>query len=167
MQAMALDGAREAVSFDEWVAARQGSLQRFAYLVSGSAADAPDLVQDALSRAWPRWESLTARGTAEAYVRRAVVNGAVSRWRKVRRTVAVSDVAAVADQPVESAADDAMVAWSVVQQLTPTQRAAVVLRFYEDLSYADIAAALGCPEATARSHVHRALAHLRTLLEET
>jgi RNA polymerase sigma-70 factor (sigma-E family) len=166
MRAMAVEEARGATSFDEWVAARQAALQRFAYLVSGSAADAPDLVQDALSRAWPRWDSLSRRGTAEAYVRRSIVNGAVSGWRKTRRTVAVADVAAVADQPVVTDSDDALVAWAVVQQLTTTQRAAVVLRFYEDLSYAEIAAVLGCPETTARSHVHRALSTLRSRLEE-
>jgi RNA polymerase sigma factor (sigma-70 family) len=166
MRAMAVEDARDALSFEEWVAARQASLQRFAFLVSGSSADAPDLVQDALSRAWPRWESLAARGTTEAYVRRSIVNGAVSRWRKLRRTVAVADVAAVADQTVSDAPDDALTAWAVVQDLTPVPRAAVVLRFYEDLSYADIGVALGCPEATARSHVHRALATLRTRLED-
>ena len=85
MRAMAVEDARGAISFDAWVAARQASLQRFAYLVSGSAADAPDLLQDALSRAWPRWDSLAARGTAEAYVRRSIVNGAVSRWRQHHR----------------------------------------------------------------------------------
>ena len=166
MRAMAVEDARGAASFDEWVAARQASLQRFAYLVSGSAADAPDLVQDALSRAWPRWDSLVARGTAEAYVRRSIVNGAVSRWRKLRRTVTVADVTSLADAPVSGAPDDALTAWAVVLELAPTQRAAVVLRFYEDLPYAEIAAALGCPETTARSHVRRALATLRTRLED-
>ena len=69
----------------EWVAARGPALQRFAYLVTGSADDAPDLVQEALARALPRWRSLTARGTAEAYVRRSIVNASISAWRKSGR----------------------------------------------------------------------------------
>ena len=159
--------------FGHWVAARGGALQRFAYLVTGSAADAPDLVQDALERALPRWEHLARSGTAEAYVRRSIVNGSVSRWRKNRRLVPVEDVevvspaggsagtsgADVADAVVRR--DDADAAWRLVQSLPAKQRAAVVLRYYEDLSFAQIALVLDCPEATARSHVHRALGRLR------
>ena len=54
----------------------------------------------------------------------------------------------------------------LLEGLNPQQRAAVVLRFYEDMSFAEIGRVLGCPDATARSHVHRALASLRTLMEE-
>lgn len=159
--------------FAAWVAARGHALQRFAYLVTGNAADAPDLVQDALARALPRWSSLASAGTAEAYVRRSIVNGSISRWRRSRRLVVVEDVAAVepagSGQPPDDATTalaDADEAWQLVQSLPATQRAAVVLRFYEDLSFAQIGLVLGCPEATARSHVHRALAKLRQRLTE-
>ncbi|MFZ1412327.1 MAG: RNA polymerase sigma factor, partial [Micropruina sp.] len=54
--------------------------------------------------------------------------------------------------------------WRLCGELPPAQRAAVVLRFYEDLSFAEIAEALGCREATARSHVHRAMVLLRSRL---
>ena len=59
---------------------------------------------------------------------------------------------------------DAVVAWRLCADLPPVQRAAVVLRFWEDRNYVEIADALGCTEATARSHVHRALTKLRTRL---
>lgn len=62
---------------------------------------------------------------------------------------------------------DAIVAWELCRELPPNQRAAVVLRFHEDLDYAEIARVLDCAEATARSHVHRALRTLRTRLEGT
>ena len=64
---------------------------------------------------------------------------------------------------------DADHAWRLCSELPPQQRAAVVLRFYEDLSFAEIAGILDCPESTARSHVHRALGTLRARLaaEET
>ncbi|MEU0315844.1 SigE family RNA polymerase sigma factor [Nocardioides sp. NPDC006273] len=153
--------------FGAWVASRGPALQRFAYLVTGNNSDAPDLVQDALARALPRWDSLAASGTAEAYVKRSIVNGSISGWRKRRRLVLVEDVEPMATShepgPEERDADEA---WALVQTLPSNQRAAVVLRFYEDLSFAQIATVLDCAEATARSHVHRALAKLRRRLEE-
>ena len=56
--------------------------------------------------------------------------------------------------------------WAICAELPPRQRAAVVLRFYEDLDYPEIAQLLGCSEATVRSHVHRALGALRSRLAE-
>lgn len=146
-------------------------MQRFAYLVTGSATDAPDLVQEALSRAYPRWAELGRTDTAEAYVRRSIVNASISGWRKSRHLVPVDDPEVI-DQARLDTADpastvtDADQAWRLCQALPPAQRAAVVLRFYEDLSFAQIALILDCPESTARSHVHRAVAALRALLAE-
>ena len=155
------------VDFSDWVASRGPALQRFAYLVTGNNSDAPDLVQDALIRAMPRWDSLAASGTAEAYVKRSIVNGSISGWRKRRRLVLVDDVEPMSTHhepgPETHDADEA---WALVQTLPANQRAAVVLRFYEDLSFAQIATVLDCAEATARSHVHRALGKLRERLNE-
>ena len=159
----------QTTDFETWVAARGTALQRFAYLVTGSASEAPDLVQEALISAYPRWESLAREDTAEAYVRRSIVNGSISRWRKTRRLVQVSDFDPVATQSVDDPADahaDAEHAWQLCRGLPPNQRAAVVLRFYEDLSFAQIALVLGCSESTARSHVHRAVTALRARLTE-
>jgi RNA polymerase sigma-70 factor (sigma-E family) len=150
-------------AFAEWVAARGGALQRFAFLTTGSADDAADLVQDALAQAFPRWEGLAARGTAEAYVRRSIVNAAISRWRKDRRLSGSPAEPTVVDDSTQRQADSDR-AWELCSGLPPQQRAAVVLRFYEDLTYAEIARVLDCPESTARSHVHRALVSLRARL---
>lgn len=161
--------ATDPPGFTAWVAARGPALQRFAYLVTGNAHDAPDLVQEALSRAFPRWDKLAATDTAEAYVRRSIVNASITGWRKTRHLVAVEDAEQhLRDhQPDPTAGlDDADHAWALVQTLPVQQRAAVVLRFYEDLSFAQIATILDCAEATARSHVHRAVAVLRTRLSE-
>jgi RNA polymerase sigma-70 factor (sigma-E family) len=153
----------------QWMAARGPALQRFAYLVTGSPDDAADAVQEAISRVLPHWPRLVARGTAEAYVRRSIVNAAISAWRKQRRLVAVADPEAPAVADPSQGLADADHAWALCAELPPQQRAAVVLRFYEDLSFAEIARILDCPESTARSHVHRALANLRDRLatEET
>lgn len=162
--------AAEVGDFEAWVAARGAALQRFAYLVTGSASDAPDLVQDALVRAYPRWASLAREGTAEAYVRRSIVNGSISRWRKTRRLVSVAEPGSVSHEVVVDPAEalaDAEQAWRFCAELPATQRAAVVLRFYEDLSFAQIAVILDCAESTARSHVHRAVASLRARLTES
>lgn len=161
-----------APGFDAWVTARGAGLQRFAYLLTGSAADAPDLVQEALSRAYPRWADLSRSDTVEAYVRRSIVNASISGWRKSRRLVLVDDpgslVAAHDHHPdAAGALVDADEAWRLCAELPPQQRAAVVLRFYEDLTFAQIALVLDCAESTARSHVHRAIAALRVRLTES
>jgi RNA polymerase sigma-70 factor (sigma-E family) len=159
-----------APSFAAWVVASGPRLQRFAYLLTGSAADAPDLVQEALFRAYPRWRSLSRRGTADAYVRRAIVNASISRWRRERHLVVVPEEHLDGREDVRpdhaAAVSDADAAWRLCGRLPAQQRAAVVLRFYEDLDYEQIGAVLGCPAATARSHVHRALAALRVHLGE-
>lgn len=147
----------ESDDFEAWVAARGQALTRYASLVCGDESESQDLVQAVLEKAWPRWRSITNQGDPEAYLRRAITNGAISRWRKLRLLKVVSDPSVDAVHEPR----DSDVAWQLCAQLPARQRAAVVLRFYEDLTYAEIGRALGCPEATARSHVHRALAALR------
>jgi RNA polymerase sigma-70 factor (sigma-E family) len=151
------DGATDDLTV--FVAARGAALQRFAYLVTGDRAESADLVQDALANAWPRWEALSRKGTLEAYLRRSITNGAISRWRKLGRVTPVAETPDTATPAVDPS--DADQAWRLCAGLPPLQRAAVVLRFYEDLSYAEIATVLACAEPTARSHVHRALLALR------
>lgn len=160
-------GASAPPSFDDWVAARGPSLLRFAYVVTGSQHAAEDAVQDALARACERWDRVARTRDPDSYVRRMVVNAHISRWRRVRRESPVAEVLArdaQADHAERLGTGDAV--WSVCRDLPPRQRAAVVLRFYEDLDYAEIATLLGCTEVTARSHVHRALGALRTRLAQ-
>lgn len=150
--------------FEAWAQARVAALLRFAYLVTGSQHAAEDAVQDALTKACAAWSRVGRTGDTDAYVRRMVVNAHVSRWRRSgRREVAV---AAVRDTAVDAtgAVDEADAVWRLCSGLPRQQRAAVVLRFYEDLEYAEIAALLGCSETTVRSHVHRALTALRAEL---
>ncbi len=153
-------------SFDDWVEARIAALLRFAYLVTGSQHAAEDAVQSALERACRKWTRVLRADDPDAYVRRMIVNEHVSGWRRAgRKESPVSDVRAA--DPVDLAEDvsRADAVWRVCAGLPPQQRAAVVLRYYEDLEYAEIAAVLGVAEPTARSHVHRALTALRGDLE--
>lgn len=155
------------MGFEQYVAARSVALQRFAYLVCRNPDDARDLVQDALAGLYPRWGRVIANGNVDAYVKRSIINASVNRWRRSGREQ-VSELPDDAGATPDHAAGvaDAEVAWRLCGSLPPVQRAAVVLRYYDDLDYAAIAAILGCAEATARSHVHRALSRLRANLIE-
>lgn len=155
-------GAGTEPDFDAWVEARVPALLRFAYLVTGSQQAAEDAVQSALVNACEKWSHVSRRDDPDAYVRRMVVNAHISAWRRAGRRespVALVRDSTVAD-PAHAVADQDAVR-RMCATLPPQQRAAVVLRFYEDLEYAEIAAVLDVAEATARSHVHRALAALR------
>lgn len=156
--------------FDEWVAARTPALMRFAYLLTGSQSEAEDAVQSALEHALAHWPRIAHADDPDTYVRRIIVNEHVSLWRRWRRRV--SPVAVVREIATSDGTDPAAQVASadavrrLCAALPPAQRAAVVLRFYEDLDYREIAGMLGCAESTARSHVHRALEALRHELAE-
>lgn len=157
----------QVIGFEQYVAARSVGLQRFAYLVCRNVEDARDLVQDALLGLYPRWAEISSDGSVDAYVKRSIVNASISRWRrsgKEQPTELSESWAATPDHA--TGVTDSEVAWQLCGSLPPLQRAAVVLRFYDDLDYSAIAAILGCAEPTARSHVHRALTRLRTTLIE-
>lgn len=161
----AAEGAR---TFEEYVRERSVALQRFAHLVTRHPEDARDVVQDALIALWPRFDEVRAGGSVDAYVHRSIVNASVSRWRKNHRMVPVAEpqrLPATASG-FEDELADADAAWRLCATLSPDQRAALVLRFWSDATFAEIAEVLGCAEATARSHVHRALTRLRTQLVE-
>ena len=160
------EGAR---TFEDYVRERSVALQRFAYLVTRHPEDARDAVQDALIGLWPRFDDVRAQGDVDAYVHRSIVNASVSRWRKTRRSTPVEapeDLPQAAASGFEDELADADAAWRLCATLPPDQRAAVVLRYWSGQSFAEIADVLGCAEATARSHVHRALTRLRTTLME-
>lgn len=158
---------RAAPDFESWVIATADALLRFAYVLTGDRSLAEDAVQDALTTACARWARVSRADDPEAYVKRMVVNAHISWWRRFRRREApVPEPARTVPPAADGAAAraDAEAVWTLCATLPDKQRAAVVLRFYEDLSYAEIGELLNCAEATARSHVHRALAALKTTL---
>ncbi|GAA5148750.1 SigE family RNA polymerase sigma factor [Nocardioides marinquilinus] len=158
----------EHADFESWAASRLASLTRFAYLVTGSQHAADDAVQTALASACARWGRVSRTDDPDVYVRRMVVNAHVSAWRRgARRETSVAEVrleGSGGDLAEGVARDDAV--WRVCAALPPQQRAAVVLRFYEDLDYAEIARVLDVTEATVRSHVHRGLTAMRRALTD-
>lgn len=153
-------------TFDAFVRARLPALLRFAHAVTGDPHTAADLVQDALERTGVRWSKLDRLGDPEAYVRRAIINGRASRWRKHRRETLVD---ACPDRP-GSAPDDGLdrdELWQLVRALPTRQRAIIVLRYYEDMSEAQIAATLGCSPGTVKSQASKAIGKLRQALQAT
>jgi RNA polymerase sigma-70 factor (sigma-E family) len=153
-------------TFDMFVRARLPALLRFAHAVTGDPHTAADLVQDALERTGVRWSKLDRLGDPEAYVRRAIINGRASRWRKHRRETLV---AVFPEKPTTVTEDglDRDELWRLVRALPPRQRAIIVLRYYEDMSEAQIAATLGCSPGTVKSQANKAISKLRNALQPT
>jgi RNA polymerase sigma-70 factor (sigma-E family) len=145
--------------FRQFVAARQGSLRRAAWLLTGDASLAEDLVQTALIKSWPHWSSIS-EGAAEAYVRRTMLTTYASWWRRKWRGEVPG---AVPDAPAREADLDLTASVrTALLSLPRKQRAAVVLRYFEDLSEAQTAEALGCSVGNVKSQTSRALDKLRT-----
>jgi len=153
--------AGEPAEFDAFVLARGPALLRFAYVLTGDRGLAEDLVQEALVKVYRRWDRVWAADQPEAYVRRIVVNEATN-WRRRRRnseTPAPVPEGVVGDG-VETLAERDLV-MRALGRLPSRQRAVLALRFYEDLSEAQIAEVLGCAPGTVRSLTNRALTALR------
>jgi RNA polymerase sigma-70 factor (sigma-E family) len=153
---------RDVAAFSDLVATRSVALLRTAYLVVGDHQLAQDLVQESLVKtyvAWPRLRDVT---KAEAYARRTIVTTAIS-WRR-RRSFHERPVLAIPEQAQPDRTDTFAtqdLLWAQVCALPPRQRAALVLRFYEDLSESDTAQLMGCAVGTVKSQVSAGLDRLR------
>jgi RNA polymerase sigma factor (sigma-70 family) len=138
----------EAVYRSSWLA-----LTRLAYLLVGDRSEAEDIVQSVFTTAVTRWDAIE---EPAAYLRRAVVNRANDVHRRsFRDATSIPWVEGSIDEPE---VDEVL---AFVRALPNAQRAVVVLRFYEDLALADIAALLDRPPSTVRSDLRRALTTLR------
>ncbi|MFC6080102.1 SigE family RNA polymerase sigma factor [Sphaerisporangium aureirubrum] len=150
-------------AFREFVDAHQRSLMRTAYLLTGDAHLAEDLLQSVLLKVLGRWQRLD---SPEAYVRRALVNQHIS-WRR-RRGAGEVPSAEPPDRAYssEESAVDRIVLRQALMRLTPKQRAVIVLRYFEDRTERETAEMLGCALGTVKSQVHYALGRLRALAPE-
>jgi len=150
------------VTFDDYVSAKADGLLRHAMVVTADAHVAEDLVQSVLERAYPRWARIGAMEYPDAYLRRMVVNEFISLRRRIGRVFVVDRVPEPPElsDPSDHHADrQALIA--EIRRLPNRQRAAVALRYWEDLTDAQIAEQLGCREATVRGYIVRALRTLR------
>ncbi|MCW2815042.1 MAG: sigE 2 [Nocardioides sp.] len=154
--------ARRDAEFTAYLNARQPSLLRTAYLLTGDRHTAEDVLQTSLAKLYLAWDKVQDRSSVDAYVRRIMVNENNSLWRKPwkKREHAI-DV--LPDSAHVDAYDEGRSAalWEVVQSLPPKARAVVVLRFYEQMSEAETADVLGISVGTVKSQCSRAVAALR------
>jgi RNA polymerase sigma-70 factor (sigma-E family) len=139
---------------------------RLAFLLTGDRAMAEDLVQEAFVRVVGRFRHLRVPDAFEAYLRRTIVNLHTSQLRRRRLERAYLERQGRAELSITNPDVDAREElWRAVLALPPRQRAAVVLRFYEDLSERETADALGCSPSAAKSLVARAMQTLRARIE--
>ena len=156
------------VAFDAFVGERRASLMRTAFLLTGDQHRAEDLVQAALLEVFRRWPRLRDRVDPVGYARKTVVTTHLNlvrrlSWREV-------PVATVPDDGAASDGHDGTVQRlalrSALLRLPPRMRAVLVLRYFDDLSEQDTAAALGCSQGTVKSSASRGLARLREVLDQ-
>ncbi len=149
--------------FDAFVGARMGALVRFAYALTGDLGHAEDLVQTALMRVY---RQRTRPDEPEWYVRRAIVNANLSRFR--RRRVPESLVGVPPDVPAgvaEAPWEQAAALQRLLAGLSARQRAVLALRYGADQSEAEIARLLGVSPGTVKTTASRGLAKLRAQLD--
>jgi RNA polymerase sigma-70 factor (sigma-E family) len=166
---------RTRAEFDRFVVRHSDGLLRTGYLITADLLETEDLVQECLLRVARRWPRVRSMEHPEAYARRILVNLAVrGSWKRTRRNKELQTSEsrfdgdllverAVLDRPLRDAGGELFAA---LRSLPARQRAVLVLRYFGDLSEADVAETLGCSLGTVKSTASRALARLREALEE-
>lgn len=140
-------------SFDAFFVERFAELSRLAFLLTGSSGVAEEIAQDACEQVFRPWDKVA---HPRAYTRVAVVNGARAWGRRRTRTAALTAQA----EPASAADADEIAVRAVLADLPQDEREVLVWRFYADLKVDDIAAELGMPAGTVKSHIHRGLARM-------
>jgi RNA polymerase sigma-70 factor (sigma-E family) len=157
------------MTFDEFAGARLPAILRFATALTGDPDLAKDLVQEVLIRVSGRWQNIGQLDRPEAYIRKMVVNEYLSWRRRSWRLIPSGMNSHLIGSPSPDPADgfiERQALLAELAKLSPRRRAALVLRYYDGLSYADIAEVMGCTQSTVRGHVVKALAALRIELDQ-
>ncbi|MGW5052942.1 SigE family RNA polymerase sigma factor [Actinokineospora sp. NPDC004072] len=156
------------MTFEDFLNQRLASLLRYATVLTCDPVQAQDIVQDVLVRAQQRWPRIARMDLPAAYGKRMVTNEFLS-WRRRRADVVLPTVTLDALTPPvtdpTTAIDQRDALLAGIARLPRKQRAAVVLRYYDDCTDAEIATQLGCSPGTVRTHVSRAVATLRAQIE--
>jgi RNA polymerase sigma-70 factor (sigma-E family) len=149
--------------FAPFVRANTAALLRSAYLLTGNAPAAEELVQDTLVRLYPKWHLVAAADVPVAYVRRSLANAFVNERRRPASREVVLDVLPERTdlRDAATALADRDEVWGLLRTLPGRQRAALVMRYFDDVPDDEIADALGCRAGTVRSLISRGLASLR------
>jgi RNA polymerase sigma-70 factor (sigma-E family) len=156
-------GAGNHMAFGDYVRSRGGMLLRSALaLTGGNRADAEDLVQATLIKAYQSWDRISDLAAVDTYVRRAMVNTHISTWRQ--RKVDEYPTDEIPDQPATDPTEERDlrdVLQQALERLPRQMRVAVVHRYYEDMTEPQVAAAMGVTVGTVKSTVARAVGKLR------
>ncbi|MFE0458545.1 SigE family RNA polymerase sigma factor [Kitasatospora sp. NPDC058965] len=155
-------GSTEGIDFGEFVKQRSAALFRTAFLVTGCRETAEDVVQEALEKAYRRWQRICAADSPEAYLRRMVVNLAIDGWHRRQRA---GEPVELVDRPADgdpfALADLRDELATALLALPIRMRTAVVLHYLHDMDDRQIADLLDISPGTVRSQLSRALAKLR------
>jgi RNA polymerase sigma-70 factor (sigma-E family) len=154
--------------FADFARERQQQLYRTAYLLSGNRDRAQDLVQSTLVALLRSWNRAREAENPDAYARTVLIRVFLAERRKLRREAeiqvrALGGLTAQASAP-ETPSDLRVTILQALRSLPPKPRAMVILRYWEDLTVEQTAAALGCSEGNVKSQCSRSLDKLRTLL---
>ena len=157
------------MTFDEFAGARLAAVLRFATALTGDPDLAKDLVQEVLIRVSGRWQEIGQLDRPEAYIREMVVNEYLSWRRRSWRLIPLGMSSDLTGRPSPDPADgyiERQALLAELAKLSRRQRTALVLRYYEGFSDAEISGVMGCTQSTVRGHVFKALAALRIVLDQ-
>jgi RNA polymerase sigma-70 factor (sigma-E family) len=155
--------------FRRFVTGRWPRLMKTAFLLTGEQHAAEDLVQSTLERVYVAWRRVGSADDPEAYVRRVMVNAHARRHRRrLKEFLAPRDDSGLAHELPDAGdriaqADDRGALLKALAQLPARQREAVVLRYWEDLSETQVAAAMGCSVGAVKSNTAKGIAKLRAV----
>ncbi|MET7392321.1 SigE family RNA polymerase sigma factor [Dactylosporangium sp. NPDC005572] len=161
-----MGGTDRDAEFAEYYAVRAPTLRRLAFGLCGNWHTADDLVQTTFVRLYRGWEGIRAE-SVDAYARRVLINQFLSRRRWWRESVTAHPPDTVHPTDDIARVPERMALHQALATLGPRQRAAVVLRYLEDLPVADVATLLGVTEGTVKSQTARAVQALRAALDGT
>jgi RNA polymerase sigma factor (sigma-70 family) len=153
---------RDAVGFRIFYFETSRAIVRYARLLDPEHGN--DLAAEAFTRALERWSDVSGFERPEAWVRKVVLNLHITNLRR-QRLESLFCPRDVAQRDLSSNVSDRVTLEAALGGLTPRQRAAVILRYYEGLTFKEVAAAMGCTVSTANRHIHRGLAKLRLAID--
>ncbi|SFA75912.1 RNA polymerase sigma-70 factor, sigma-E family [Amycolatopsis marina] len=160
---------RDEQEFAEYFAARRDSVRRTAYMLCGDWHRADDLAQTAFVALHRKWRKIRDRSATDAYVRKTLVRASIDEsrrpWRRERQTETMPE-RAVESEHLDDRVATRQDLLAGLRKVPPKQRAVLVLRYFEGLDVAAVAATLGCSEGNVKSQTARGLANLRVVLEE-
>jgi len=155
-----------AVTFDAWARHAWPPLVAQLAIATGSLSEAEDCVQEALERAWLRWELISGYDDPTAWARRVAFNLSISRWRRWQRRRVPRHGPERQDSPdAFGRADDRSVLLEAMRQLPAREAQVLTLHYLLDMPIAQIATDLGIPEGTAKTRLHRGRTALKRTLE--